>query len=637
MIAGIGRAEKRCQRDIIAIFFIIIFFLALCFHQLAVAGEFSGDEFYSLRDTLGFAYTGKFYAWDFEKGQISNHLLSFKLDFFILGLWIRIFGENATALRGLTVCYGVLTLISFYYICRKLTRSFEWTVIAGACLAFNVAFVRISTNVRGYGLLILLMVWIFYLTYRMLNYEKTAMQPNKIQNFKHEYLNGAWLYAAAILILLIAAFHIRVFVMLYMVGIVTYVLWKGIWKKNKKFYILGTVFWAAVVGAFLGARIQLDKWLPFLHSICGRLRKYALIGVRNGEYLTDIGSILYFTSATVFGGGLLLYLLLFRKNEIEEQVKDILLFCSSIVITTLFLFLFVVDWAHNYIYVSATYPLVILIISGGYYLYSKQKKGIFRGFFYGILFCCLLAEAKDIMITKKENGKFQEAYTELAAYLKDEPVFITGQFFRHYYAKEILGDYVWQPMTSKSDAPDTDNLEELSEIAREHPIGIITCDDGKWYHFRNSFWHLLNMDAFERITGPGVDETGVSNWAYHICSRIEGEEINPDESDTVLFGYNFGGAVRIKENENKTVIELQLNGSVSERTLLCLKVNQYHTDGKVQRYVQLILEPNDEQVQYYRIELENEGFLPQKSVLDDNYCIYTGGEEPEKFEDCYIM
>lgn len=637
MIIGNEYARKKYKWDIIACFVILIFFLIICIHQLAVAGELGGDEFYSLRDTLGFAYTGQFYEWDFEKGQISDHICPFKIDFAILGIWIRIFGENAVALRGLTVCYSVLTIISFYYICKKWTSSLEWTIIASMFLAVNSSFVMMSTNVRGYGLMMLLMIWVFYLTYQMLNHKKNVIQQNKTQDIRQRYFNTIGYYAAATFILLLIAFNIRVFVMLYMVGIATYILCKGIWKKNKKFCILGSVFWGTIVGIFLGAGTHLDRYLPFLRGVCERLRKYALLGVRNREYLVDIGNIFYFVPVTMLGIGMLLYLLIFRKEEIEERLKDILLYCSSIVVTTLFLFLFVVDWAHNDIYMIAIYPFTILIISGGFYLYSRRKKGIFRGFFYGILFCCLLAEAKDILITKKENGKFQEAYTELAAYLKDAPTLITGQFLRHYYAKGILSDYVWRPMTSKEDVPDTDNLAELSEIGREYPVGIITCDDEKWYHFRNSFWQLLNMDAFERITGSGVDETGVSNWAYYICHRVEREEINLDESDTVLFGYNFGGAVQIQENENKTVIELQLNGNVSERTLLCLKVNQYHTDGKAQRYVQLVLEPNDSPTQYYRIELDNEEFVPNKSELDDHYYIYTSNKEPEEFEDCYIM
>ncbi|MBQ3567901.1 MAG: hypothetical protein IJA25_03110, partial [Anaerotignum sp.] len=105
---------------------------------------------------------------------------------------------------------------------------------------------------------------------------------------------------------------------------------------------------------------------------------------------------------------------------------------------------------------------------------------------------------------------FSKFYTELADYLEDKPTFITGRSLRQYYAREILGEYEWQPMTSKSDVPDTDNLAERSEIGRAHPIGIITCDDEKWYHFRSSFWKLFLLKYSREV----------QNWKFPIFSMI---------------------------------------------------------------------------------------------------------------------
>lgn len=629
---------KENKKDIIAVTLIAVLFLGLCIYKLATGGEFSGDEFFTLEDTLGFAYTGQSYEWDFGTGAVSDNLVSFKMDFFLLGLWIRIFGENAFALRSLTVIYSLLSVISFYYIAKKMTGSFEWSVQAGVFWATNVVFTTISTIIRGYGLMILLMTWVFYLSYQALNYEKQFAPQSKLQYIWYSYFNFGYHYAAGALILLIGAFYVRVYVLLYMMGMATYILWKGLRTKTPKFLIWGMTFWGIVALVVLGTAVRIEQWVPFLGSICDRLRKYGAIGFRNIEYVTDLSTLFYFIPVTVLGILLLIYCLFIRKNVIEEKQKDVLGYCSSIVITTLVLFLLVVDWSHSNRYLLVIYPLAIIVISGGFYLYSKENVGISRGFFYGVLFFCLIANVRDVFVAEGgEAGQFQEAYTELAEYLEGESVFITGRSLRQYYAREILGEYEWQPMASKSDVPDTDNLAELSEIGKVHPVGIITCDNEKWYHFRSSFWQLLNMDAFERITGPGVDETNVSNWAYHLCYPIAGEEIDEENRETILFGYNFGGASHITEEDGKTIVELQINGSVSEQMLLCIKVNQYHAEGKEQRYVQLMLEPNESSVQYYRIELENEGFIPNRSVLDDKYYIYTNEDEPREFEDCYVM
>ena len=50
--------------------------------------------------------------------------------------------------------------------------------------------------------------------------------------------------------------------------------------------------------------------------------------------------------------------------------------------------------------------------------------------------------------------------------------------------------------------------------------------------------------------------------------------------------------------------------------------------------MQLVLEPNGRDRQYYRIVLENDN-PPERSALDDSYYIYQNGKEPEAYEDCY--
>lgn len=628
---------KKYDFDVIAMVVIVAVFLGLCICRIITNGNYSGDEFYTLEDTLGYLYTGQHLKWDFNANMVTDENAVRQLDFFLLRWLIRIVGTNVYILRGLSAVYSVLTLISLYYIIRKMTKSNEWAVQSCAVLAVNPLFIEMSAIVRGYALLLLLNVWIFYFLYCALNYDGSHVSKYKF----HQCFDYRYMFAAFILIY--GAFRIRIFQILYLSGIGIYMIIRAIRTREKKFVVMSYGMLIGVLGFLLAIGIHMEKYFSILEPVTAKLERYVSLGWNNSEYIVDLLKIFCFFPMTI--GSLICLIVFWTQKDaglLENKQKDVLLYMFSIVIGTVFLFVTVVGWPYVGRYILPIYPAMIILVTGGFYLFSRTVGDKKYGFMCGMLIFSIGINIYTVVIDIREGGSesahYPEAYEALEEYIKDTEdavPFITGIRLRGYYAKEILGEYIWYPMTSKSEDPNVDNLLELSEIGKTYPQGIITCEEEKWYHFRNSFWKVLQTDAFERITGGEKDDTRVGNWAYHLSYEIEGE-IAEENKNTTLFGYNYGGSSHIYEEDGKTVVELEINGRPPELTMLCIKINQFYDGEKKSRYLQLILEPEGEFVQYFRIELENQE-TPRKSMLDDSYYIYVDGKMPEAYEDCCVL
>ncbi len=625
---------NKYRTDILAAVVLCLIFGGLCLYRLIQGGEYSGDEFYSLEDTLGYVHTGKKLEWDFHTETVNGKAVKLNPYFYMLSWWIRLAGTDAFLLRSLAAVIGIAAIASFYYTVRRMTGSPEWACMAGLLLCVNQELLTASTSVRGYSLLLLSMVWIYYFSYRALHGKFRKEPKTKTGQLICKWLDFDYRYVFAVMLLLYLAYRIRPFAVLYVLGIGVYILIRAVWTREKKFIMVGGLFWGMIGFLLLATAVHLDAYVRILARVTDRLRKFGALGLYNMEYWRETAQVFPIMPLAVLGTVLVVYCLL-KKGEAKEQ-KYALLYELSVALSIVVVFTVFVNWAHNVRYLLAVYPPAAVAVSGGFYLAVKEKGWKDKGFLYLTLFLCLLANLPALFETGEDRECFSDAYKAVAEYTGGEPVLITGINLRGYYAKDMIPQYTWKPMTNKVSGEEINHLAELCEIGREYPQGIITCEDSRWYHFRNSFWQLLNEDAFQKITGDGVDETNVGNWAYHLAYSAEGY-IPSGVGDTTLFGYNLGGISRLTEETDQTVLELELNGSVSELLLLCLKVNQYFPGGeKEQRYIQLVLEPNGRPVQYYRIILENDG-MPVRSVLDDSYTIYHSGDAPESFEDCFTL
>lgn len=620
------KIEKLCKtyyKELTALAIVLAVYLFMGIFWLMMRGEVCEDEFYSLRDVWGLFSTGQNLKWDFYLKSVTSEQLSSQLDFILLAKWMRLFGNSPLAMRSLSTVYGVAAVASFFFCIYKLSRNLTYTFWSTLVLSVNLDLIEMSAFIRGYTLLLLLNVWIFYWAYRALN-------TDKIRNI--------FGYGLVVLALSYLACWVRTFELLYLTGIALYIIIKAFLSREKKYIVMALLIVLGIGAIIVACNFPADFNIPLYRFVVNQLKEYANIGWNQPEYIKDMLDVFLFYPITIAGIVLAIGCIL-KRNSVTKEQKDIMIYAGSLVCGTLFSFVCLMDWGHDSRYLLVIYPFMSLFVMGGFCFYTEAGNERRKGLVYGILLGCIGINiyGSIVQASNYTNERFAEAYKKMADYIVSEgmtvPVFI-GFEMREYYARDIVGEHVWVSMVQRSDEDFTDHISDLSKIGAEYPQGIITIENRQGAGITKEFEQLLNSDALEQITGQAVDGNGVGGWAYYIENVREGK-IEGDKTP-IRFGYNYGGAVRTTEEEDKTIVELEINGSAPELTLLCIKVNQFSEGDGRQRYVQLVLEPNGQPLQYYRIELRNERKMDQSSI-DETYYVYVNEKEPQMYTDCYTF
>lgn len=612
---------KEHDKELLGLLVVVAVYLAGSILWLMMRGEVTDDEFYSLRDIFGIFHTGKLLTWDFYTNTITNEVTSWQLDFVLLAKWMKLLGTTPLALRSVSTIYGTLAVVSFAYVVRRLTENHEWTFWTSLLFAVNPLFLELSANIRGYTLLVLLNVWVFYWSYRALNADK---------------LRHVCIYGIGALAFAYAAYRVRIFEVIYLCGIVIYIFAKAFITRKKRYIVMSAGASFLGVSFLMFAVLGLSRFIPAIGRLANGMELISM-GWNEPRYITDLLKICWIYPVSAVGVLLCLYNL-FKKDIFNPKQKDVMIYALSIVLGTMFFFLCVVDWMHDTKYLLAVHWAMILVITGGFHFFSEtlgeKKRGIIQGIFICIILSNIYGNAVNAMARNDE--KFTEAYNEIQEAIEAEGtelLFFTGGEVREYYARDIFGEHEREMLPVK-DSETYDHISDLSKIGEMHPRGIILFEEKRMGGITYYFERLLKTDAFEQITGTGLDDSLISSWKYHVenpeVGKIEGEKTS------IRFGYNYGGAVKFTEEDNKTVLELEINGSAPEKMLLCIKINQFSNGESRKRYVQLVLEPNGESLQYYRIELENDEKV-EKSMIDETYYIYVNESEPQMFTDFYTL
>lgn len=602
--------KAELKKEILSVCFILGSFFTLCLLRCLRQGEYYGDEFCSLRDAAGYAYTGKWMQWNFLTGTTTSNTVKATPFFYVLAWTIRLLGTGETELRMLSVLFGTLSVVSFYAIIKKYNKSMLETFFFTMALAVNPVLIELSLMVRGYTMLLLVNIWLFYFAFKFLH-------------------DGNILYIVPTMILVYLAYQIRIFEVLYLFGLGIYVTYLAVVKKKKKYYVMSALFWMSLFILTIILALGLGKYFPLgLDGVLGEIDRLTRFEVRHLRYWKELGKVFCFLPATLTSAFLTIYY--HNRAVFNEEEKDCIVYCMCIALGTLLLFSTIVEWTYGSDYVFAVYPSLVVMLLFGYIKAIRSEKEWVKGFWTMSLIANLIFNAI-VIVYDAENLQLEghvEAYQKIEEYTDGTPTFLTGIAFSDYYAKNILKDYIWQPMSNSQFENQYDHIGELIDISLEHPKGIITCENKRTYQFNPFFESILNGNMFKKITGEGIDDTKIETWAYHIVHENTILEEWEGNGQVILFGNDFGGVVQIKDKEACVNIKLKINGSVEEEMLLGIKVNMYAKGDCRQEYIQLLLEPNNQETQNYEIELEKpEGTEYDKIVIDDSYSFLKISED----------
>ncbi|MFH0818668.1 MAG: glycosyltransferase family 39 protein [Patescibacteria group bacterium] len=167
-----NKSEKKINYKavIVAVFFIILFFVALYLRYKNIDYiNFQNDEYYHLNTAVGFLKTGHFETWDFVEQRTLRPYPRARIFTIQVAASFKLLGINEFAGRLPALIWGLLLLPLIYFVSYKVSKSHLVSLIAVYTVSFDNMFIWSSRICRMYSMFAFLALLFSWLAYKALN------------------------------------------------------------------------------------------------------------------------------------------------------------------------------------------------------------------------------------------------------------------------------------------------------------------------------------------------------------------------------------------------------------------------------------------------------------------------------------
>lgn len=472
--------------------------------------DFQSDEYQVVGAAAGYYYTGHFYSWDWLNNKpICNDLSNDSCVYtrawphsFLIAQSYKIFGISEWSSRIVSVLFGLIFIISTYFITRYFTESKFVSLLTIFIFTFNLSFINLFRYVRMYAVLLPIFLILFYLFYRGITEKnKIHFKPERLNNFINKNLNFNYLFLFFALILLYLNYLIHINSLIILPVLFLFIIYLAIFKRERKYIICSLIgLWGSLI-VFLTYYFGLTtKFTGFL-SFFGR-KNYVYL-----EYLTQFP---FFKEMGVLLLSIGLILLFINKER-----RDKLMYFYLTIGFSLVFFIWIADRYAGYVYISHIVVIsMILIIFVYYSLVRCFNKKIIKIVLYFLLifFLCLSFYNGFDGIYKNENsnGRFNGAYATIKENFNSEEQVIFGQYLRTYYLQGLPDNTLIIDMRSNSNYTYEEFYNDLSNSSS----GWLTWETRKSYHIQSQIIKYIDAN-FKKYHGNGIDNTNVEVYYFN--------------------------------------------------------------------------------------------------------------------------
>ena len=508
------------QYDVWIILAVLIAVFATVRYFYALLGDFYTflDEYPTFDAAVGFYKTGKFYKWNFHTQSLTDVAYSRAWPHTILlTFWFHIFGISVPAGKALSAVFGVLFILSVFYITYKIYHNYFITILSCAFLLGNDSVTTVFRQIRMYSLWLLLIIWFLYFVFLALEKEGNISERNRVTLFVRNYFNYPAKYIVFALVLLIFSYFVHINTLVTGAGILLFFFYILIAKRDKRYafslcillgigMILGILFLLCAKG--IRIPILFDLYLVLTSdSFFGQYDEQNiryLFWVR--DYLGNAKLMVVSSVCTAIA-----FVKNIRKKE-RDQKFDFSLYAVLIITTSLYCFMYVFSRYYQDRYMIYVAPLLSIaaawgIVETASLIPKKQFVMLATGFFVLTAVYQIATEAKEIYDSDK-ICYHRQVYDKIQEDAQSMPIAIAGYDFRDYYGVQAMPDYVTAPFDRAHD------MEILYEFAKEYPEGYVAIETAKIYGITESM-RIFMQNHSERIAGEGIDEWNIDVCRYH--------------------------------------------------------------------------------------------------------------------------
>ena len=500
------------------IFVVLLFILALGFFlRFHKIGEITLaiDEFLDINATYGYHKTGNWHAWDFNieapstediKKTRDNRTKIFRWQ---TAQVLKIFPLNEMSVRLVSIFWGIISIISIYFVGSYFSGKKIIGVLSAFLLAVNICAIQADRTFRMYAMFIPLFSLFSFSLFRFLE-DKYNGNNNLLKKINDKVsLNFLWLIPTVILGLLSLKIHsitlnIAVVLGTYLVFQLYFSIRDRNYFSNKYFVILVSVAISVVASyLFFENRIIING--------LGHIKFF----MDNFSYLEKI-SIDY--NSYWLALALIIFGLYFSLREKKLRKKMIWVGLSYFVILLAAVFL----WTHrpNVRYLYLIKPFELVLLASGIYYFADFMKNRFKKnrkiFAISIIFLLIIIPNYIYFFSKegiyrnylKDEMDYKKVYGYMVENKNENDVLITRRGRNYYWRGQNMRIYPIATDTKRTPL----SLEKLQEIISNNPEGWIVFSKDDKKNIKKGALKYMESNL-EKIEIEGMGDGNVYRWS----------------------------------------------------------------------------------------------------------------------------
>lgn len=472
-----------------------------------ITHDFREDEYQVVGAAATYYHTSEYYVWNWLRQEPGERLYTRAWPHtWLIAQSYAIFGISEWSSRIVSVAFGLIFLVSLYFVSKYFWKDKKLSLIITASCLLNPAFITIFRYTRMYAVLLPIFLLLFYCLYRgITESNKIDFRFKWLNQLINKYLDFNWLFLLLAIPLLYFNYHIHINSLVILPAVLLFVIYLVIAKKEPKYFLLSIVGLGSLAGCY---HLGIFERFSALFSVFGRA---------NSVYLNYLS---HFPIGIELGITYLVLGLIVSFSFYKQKNKALAFFYFLILFSAMF-FIWFADRYAGFLYISHIVPLSILLIFFFYFLIlkifsSRKIKTLLSLFLIISILAGFLSRFQRLYGTRHGYGHFSEAYQTIVDNYNPEKEVLFGQYARTYYLQEIGDNLTIVSLQNNKRYEFEDFLEELDK----YKAGWVTWEARKGYHIRGEIRSYIDKN-FVKLQGRDVDETNVE--VYYFTKEMVGD------------------------------------------------------------------------------------------------------------------
>lgn len=474
--------------------------------------DFWDDEYLVMKAAEGIHQTGTYFLWDFIKEKPSKREYTRAWPHTrLVAQSYRILGVSEWSTRIVSVLFGCIFIGISFFVTYFFTGDKFFSYLVAVVFLLNPDFIYYWRQSRMYALLLPLFLILPVFVFKAIDGKpaKEGRQNKSLLSIR-EYLNLDYVYLGLSIFVLYWAYQIHITPLIIFPIAFVYVMLIALIRRERKYIGLTVI---GIVSGLAGYMLLPQHIIEDFAGMAGFFQSFNLL------YFKLAVQRPFFSIANLVLLSGIIFIIPLTTHK-SQQKK--LLYCLSIVLTSLGFYVFMVDfYGRHYRYMCHIIPFAILVICMVYMVILK----VYNNKYILIVGVILLVASQTGHFIRGMKGLyygFQKqpypsiAYATVRENLREGDV-IFAQYLRDYYMKGIPANTRIIDLGKVKQGTTGTNpyhFDQFFKDIRTYKQGWVVWQKYKEHHVEPKVAAYVKT-LFKKYHGQGIDDTGVEVYYFN--------------------------------------------------------------------------------------------------------------------------